>query len=159
MLLGDQLKENQTMPSWVISITVPLVILFVNIAAQFYFRWVPNIEDQKRHLKTIGSRFMDVISFVAVAYWLYGLTRRGEPVTPWFVVEVSLAATCLCFVVVMNVVLRLVDLTSDHVRRLISLAWMYREALVRIGKDPALSAETVRELEVILNPKQTGPQD
>ena len=42
------------MPIWV-TVLVALTTLRANIAIQFYFKFVPDVEEQKHHLRSLGA--------------------------------------------------------------------------------------------------------
>jgi hypothetical protein len=81
------------MPIWVTAVLIPLLIAATNLAAQFYFKLVPNTEDQKRHLKTAGAWALDIIGFAIQGYGLYLIAQRKQAVTPGYVLTV---AACAC---------------------------------------------------------------
>jgi hypothetical protein len=83
------------MPSWAITILVSFGTLAVNIGIQFYFKFVPNVEDQRRHLKTTFFVLVDVIVLSVQGYMLYGMAQLKGPVDHRSIVDVSLATGAL----------------------------------------------------------------
>ena len=160
------------MPNWITSVVVPVGILVLTLAAQFYFKWVPNIEDQKRHARAAAGLAADFLCVGGSATWLYALAQRNGPVTPAFVVEVSLSTACVCFVIVIIVIdkflsgkhvksiieafnqqLSVLKVNADHTGRIIGIAEKHDAALRCIAEDTQLSAETNKKLERIMNQK------
>lgn len=169
------------MPTWITGVLVPLTILCATLTANFYFKWVPDVEEQKRHLRAMGGWLIDILALVSSCFWLYGFTQRKAAVTPGFVVEVSLAAVCLCSVVLLVLAERILSsktcrkifevltghlsVTTQSVDALGTLAMIaerHTQALARIAEDSRLSRATQDALQEILqletatttNPKQ-----
>jgi hypothetical protein len=58
------------MPTWIMS-AINIVVAICAIAVQFYFRWVPDIEVQKRHIKRTASWASDILPLVALVVVIY----------------------------------------------------------------------------------------
>lgn len=159
------------MSSWITKFFLPFGIFFASLMAQFYLRWVPNVEDQKRHVKNALSWLVDIASVGICVYWLYGIAQEKGPITPVFVVTASLAAANTFLVVVLigakrvfrrqterilNLFDRQLGVTEgnlDHMDTLIGVAEMHNAALLHIANDACLSTDTRNALSHIL------PQD
>ena len=159
------------MPAWVPAVAVPFVIAFTSLAAQFYFKWVPDVEEQKRHLRQARTWAADILGLALQAASLYALLQGKGPVTRGFVVGAALTVSC-SFVCVLLIVFRrwflegfmerflhnferLMDQTGQHISvtgRHIEVTEQHKRALQLIATDPNLSRETVRELRAILLP-------
>lgn len=166
------------MPTWVTGILVPFIIASVTIAAQFYFKWVPNVEEQKRHVRMATSWLADILLVLASIWWLWRFTKHQGPVTPGFVVEVSLAGENLGFVVILVAANRfisgktfrrfmdgirghlgLTERNIDHTGRLIEIAKVHSDALLILANDLQLSPNAAKALQEILGPYATSSSD
>ncbi len=166
------------MPIWVTAIIIPAVIALANIATLFFFKWVPEVENQKRYLKRAGFWVMGILTVGAQGTVLYFLSQpKGGVVTPRFVVSVALAASGAVFCAILIVYRRwilggLMESSLDVFGRLIdntsrqsdNFGWLlkftdrhvaeterHEEALRLLSCDPNLSAETVQALRALLN--------
>jgi hypothetical protein len=134
---------------------VSILIALAALVAQFFFKWVPNPEDQKRHLKRAGIRvgyFLLVCGSVAS---LILLSKDKAPVTAGFVVQVALASCSVSLVVtlvLMQALLRLFGSYSDTLGMdgFLGLTKEIVNCLGLIADDPNLSAETARTLRAVL---------
>ncbi len=76
------------MLTWLLSF-LGIIVALISLAAQFYFRWVPDVEEQKRHVKRAFGWCLDFSVFsLLVLNFVLEASRKG-PVTPFFVVEVA----------------------------------------------------------------------
>ena len=156
------------MPTWVMS-AIGVVVAICGIAAQFYFRWVPDIEVQKRHVKRAVSWASDILTLAAQVAALYFLVAHVKgPVTPGIVVEIAAYACVIVFCVLLTVIrrgvlalferhldtfCRLLDNTDQNLKNTskhLAITEQHRDALRVIADDPNLSIETARALQRLL---------
>jgi hypothetical protein len=155
------------MPSW-ISAVMPLAVLIPTVAVQFYFKWFPDVADQKRHVRIVFVALGNLLSFGLPLTFLIRFATSNAPVTPATVIEVVIDAMCLTFSGVLvliglfagKLIRRMIDslmfqsrvLRSnvDNTERILKIVEEYREALVCIGKDLRLSPATRTEIDRIL---------
>ena len=161
------------MPNWMTAVVVPVAIVLLNLAAQFYFKWVPDVEDQKRHLTRAFWWAADILSFVWMGYWLYAYAHSKQAVTPVFVVVVSFTTASLAFCAIMiffrrSILNGLLRQHFDHFGRLLDhedknmeirdlhlkATKQHRDALCTLSNDPNLSPETAQALRAILDTAQ-----
>lgn len=83
-----QNRLEKTMPIWV-TVLIAFTTLTANIAIQFYFRFVPDVERQKDHLKSIWTGTKALASWLSNILWfgigvwaLYEASQHKGPVTP-----------------------------------------------------------------------------
>jgi hypothetical protein len=89
------------MPVWLTAVVVPLVAVSVSLAAQLFFKWVPETKDQKRHLKRVGWWALDIFALSVTAASILSLAHYGGPVTPLFVIGVASSIGALVFNVIL----------------------------------------------------------
>jgi hypothetical protein len=160
------------MPTWIISgIFVPFAVLVATLGSQLFFRWVPDAEEQKRHVRNTAVLVVEIASVALQVYFFYANIRYKGPVNAAFVTQVAFDSACTCFVLVGILLRRMVmsdligglqdDLFTllkhfgrnmDHTGRLIGIAELHKEALRCIASDPNLSAGTIEALRAILEP-------
>ena len=148
------------------------LIALAALITQFYFKWVPNVEDQKRHVKLTAMWVMDILTVGVQVVAIYLLAQFKGPVTPDLVVRVSIGACCLVLCGALITIRRLVlgymreslhdlgRLSGTNGHGAIDFGWMQQhvavtqkiiDALDFLAKDPNLSAETVQAIRTILN--------
>jgi hypothetical protein len=165
------------MSPWLTGVALPLTILMANIGAQIYFKWVPDIEEQKRQLKRFASWVFDIVTLAAQVYCFYFLARVKGPITGAFVVGVSLFAGLAVASFILALfrrifrgehikdffdILRLIAEVSDRhtesfrgllsvIRRHAQETDRHGEAFAQLLKAPNLPAEIVESVQRILN--------
>jgi len=142
---------------------------------------VPSIEDQKRHLKLTAMWAVDILMLGTQGVGIFLVAQFKGPVTPLFVVRVSMAASGMGLCVILIFIRRFIfgymreslhDLfgytceSLDDLGRLsgtnghaalqifeqhVAVTGKLTEALDFLANDPNLSAETVEALRTILN--------
>ena len=126
---------------------MPIFILTANLAAQFYFKWVPDINDQKRHLRTGGWWALDIVSVGSLFGILYNLAGTEGPVTHGFVVAVAVTASlCVLSIVVIGIrrsASRLLRISESSARHL-GLTMGLCDALIILTDAVDLPIETRR---------------
>lgn len=87
-----------------------LVPLAGGIVAQFYFKWVPDVETQKRQVKRIGGWVIDIGGCTFYLGDLYWFTRElgAAPITGKEAALIALICGCLAFFLSFIVVRRLI---------------------------------------------------
>jgi len=164
------------MSSWMTAIAVPLTILTANIGVQIYFKWVPDIEDQKRQFKRVASWVFDILTVAVQVVSFYLLALDKGPITGGFVVKVSLfaglAAVSLLLTVIRRIFPRehlkdffdlfrmLADESDRHresfrdllsfIRSHVDMTNRHEEALTQLLKAPNLPAEIVESVQQVL---------
>ena len=69
------------MPTWVPPAICSFAIFAASVAVQFYRGFVPDIEEQKRHLKSAGMWALDVFALALQGICICILVGRDGPVT------------------------------------------------------------------------------
>jgi hypothetical protein len=165
----------------VIGICISTMVAICAIAVQFYVRWVPDIEIQKRQIKGAALWAWDILGLAAQAAALfYTVAHIHGPVTPAIVTGISLLTSAIVFCAVLIFIRRwILPLVKEHLElfgqhlhnfshvtdrglnntdQLIKIAEQhlaivkrYRDAFILIAKDPKLSVETARALNSLLD--------
>ena len=167
------------MHSW-ISIVISLCAVAANLFVQFYSRFVPDIEDQKRHLKWLWWWTVDILAIAGQIYAVCTLAQSKGPVTRLFVTGVAFSMSCLTFSFVLLGFRRfilagimqkaldnfgsLVEHSAHHLdqtgvlvratEKLIETSDLHSDALRAIAADHNLSPETVQTLQGLLSNKK-----
>ena len=99
------------------SIGIAIVTLF----ERFYTRLTPDIEAQKRHLRTVGIWTLYVVTIGFQLFTIVGEMRTSPPVTSQLVFRIALEAAALAFncsllvdVVLMRLSIRFMDINKRH---------------------------------------------
>jgi hypothetical protein len=161
------------MPTWITAVTVPLVIALANLFALFYFKWVPNVDEQKRHIKRAAWLALDVLTLaIQVASLWFLATHVHGPVTPMTTVAIALSAGCFFFCVIVTIIrrwlLRLIERLIDgnenlldnsdrilnNADRHLTITERQGDALRTIADDPVLSIETARAVRALLGSRE-----
>jgi hypothetical protein len=111
------------MSFWITTVVVPFAIFIATIAAQFYFKWVPSVEDQKRHVR----RLLAILAEVGVFAWgglaLYKAAHQPGPVTYGNAVQIALLTAGLYTLLILiaiapipRVIASIADLIGRHIR-------------------------------------------
>jgi len=172
------------MSTWVAAVVTPCVLALVNLVALFYFKWVPNVEDQKRHVKHVGAWVLDGLNLSSGAGALYFLMKSKHPVTPVFVVGVALVAGLEVLSLVLfafrrwilgglfrayldglGLVAEMTDRHTDAFDRLqrsadrhIAITERLFEAFCVLADDPNLSPETTKALRTLMDGNRAASQ-
>lgn len=149
------------MAAWIPSVVCSCVIYAVGLSAQFYFKWVPEVESQKRHLKQALWVAYDVWLIGASITGVWFLSQYKGIVSAGYVLTVSFAA-CIVSLSILTVIARrlglakiitkLIELSRDQAtiaRDQVDLINRQSHALIAIVEDVNLSSETrqrVRDL-------------
>jgi hypothetical protein len=146
------------MSIWVTAILIPLGIAATNLVAQFYFRFVPNIEDQKHHLISAGWWALDILMFAIQGYSLYSITQRKEQVTPDYVLLVASFACAFTFCVVLFAFRRFNHFVHHHYmdffERHLAIIERHDRVLILLASDPNVSSETVADINALITKRR-----
>ena len=93
-------KPEDNMPIWVPT-AISIFFGLAGICATFYFKWVPDIEVQKRHMKGLGWWLLDLVTLGAQITSTYLLAQHKGPVTSAFVVATALIVDGLVLCIVL----------------------------------------------------------
>ena len=173
------------MSAWIAA--VGTLIALAAFVAQFYFKWVPKVEDQKRHLKQVAWAAFDAVTLCSEAFAIYLLTQAKGPVTHIFVVNTAVVVSGAGFCIILiatrrgvgsNIMMRsldnfgrLIDTADRHLgiirslqqitERHLATTEQHTEILNLISNDPGLSVETVQAVRKILStpPDKFGDPD
>jgi hypothetical protein len=157
------------MPGWAIAVVVQVVLAVAAIAAQFYFKWVPDVETQKRHMKWAAWWLLDIASVASIVAAAISLVRDQGPITRSFVLGSALVASVGCFTTLTIVFRRFVlgGLTDKQLKvtgKLVEIVTeqteldkQFRYALCLLANDPRLSDETSRAVQKVLSIKRAAP--
>ena len=85
------------MPPWLPGTLVAIVGLLVSAFCSFYFKWVPAVEDQKRHMRQAAWWVFDAGTIVCQVWPLYALAHVMGPVTPSHIVRGAMSGAGLAF--------------------------------------------------------------
>lgn len=133
---------------------VSILIALAALVAQFYFRWVPNPEDQKRQVKTVFKRLgiwaWHIFTLGCPAACLFVFTQHQGPVTPRFVAEVAFVACGLSLTASLAIIRILLGNSHLGIMGLASVTRQVVDALCLLANDPNLSAETGNALQILL---------
>lgn len=147
-------NPEDTMPTWIPAVVVPFVAILTNLAAQFYFKLVPDIKDQKRHLKQTSFWAMDILGICVQVGCVAFFFRSNSPVTPQFVVLAAWSMSCLFFYVaqvgyrrqlldgILKRNLERIGKLTDIDMAQIGLLTQHRRALEMLANDTGVSSET-----------------
>ncbi len=169
------------MPVWLPTVAAALLICLVGVALQFYFKWVPEVSDQKRHVKRFLLAAYWALIVAVQAFSLYIDSKSKAPVTPSFVVWVAISAAGLAFAVVLIVIQLLLGMYAGSKDPFSALAGLLQgmldesflqmeidrsqskimyslfNAVTAIIKDKHLSPETVSAVEKALTLDREEP--
>jgi hypothetical protein len=127
------------MSDWVRYLGVPLLICAVTLVAQIYFKWVPQVEDQKRHLRRAGLSLWHVIFGASQIFAFSALALSKRPVQGVEVVCAALiaglGATYISLLVLKRLVLPVIGRHLDTASAVI-------RALEMLADEAELSEET-----------------
>jgi len=129
------------------------VVALLSLIAQFYIKWVPDVKDQRRHLKRAGIWLWNVTVFALQGFDFYLFSRDKGPITAGFVLTVALFtvltvlyATVLAFnYLVLNLIVG-----GERGLGILGVIEGMLRALETLSSDPNLSDETVQNLRGIL---------
>ncbi len=156
-----------------ISVLMTILALAANVGMQFYFKWVPDTKDQKRHVKSALTWLLNITFFALFGVDLYLLSRHKGPVDAGFVLRAVMLASLAVFYLIALIALRFTnllfplhrlsgDLYHDLVGLDKSLIGMIKDlvmAMELLARDPNLSKETTRALHVLLyGDRESTPQ-
>ena len=159
--------------------SLSLVIAACTFAAQFYFKWVPEIEKQKNHAKKLAGILADIALVAIQTILIFVLARSSGPVTRLFVVCAALQVAGSFTVVILIAFRRwmlqgimridadrmsgMIDLAGRHLehsgqifesnRRHLEITAQHQAALRLIALAPALTADQTEDLKAILDGK------
>ncbi|HEX3570981.1 MAG TPA: hypothetical protein VHU44_09165 [Acidobacteriaceae bacterium] len=89
---------------------VPVSMAAVSIAAGFYRDWVPDVQQQKKHVRSLLNWVINVGLFGWNAWNLYDLMKSERPLTHTFVFEIAASASVLGLLAAMIGLSALADL-------------------------------------------------
>jgi hypothetical protein len=136
---------------------ISILIALAALVAQFYFKWVPNPEDQRRHFKRAGVWLWHIFTLGSPVACLITMSRYKAPVTPGFVVGVALVASGLSLTVALVIFRAFFAFLSgagsnsgDGIMGLASITRGIIDALCLLANEPNLSTETTHALRKLL---------
>jgi len=140
---------------------VSILIALSALVAQFYFKWVPDPEDQKRHVKRVGAWAWNIFTLGSPVACLFTLSMHKDPITPGFVIEVALVASSLSLTAAFIMLRFLIGPGSNSGSGILGLASITKgtvDALCLLAEEPSLSAETKDALRRLLWGNSTKQQ-
>lgn len=154
------------MSFWITTVVVPFAIFIATIAAQFYFKWVPSVEDQKRHVR----RLLAILAEVGVFAWgglaLYKAAHQPGPVTYGNAVQIALLTAGLYTLLILiaiapipRVIASIADLIGRHIRttkQTYAVLDRHREVFETIAQDPSLSEASVAAIRGFLDSRKSA---
>jgi uncharacterized membrane protein HdeD (DUF308 family) len=169
-------KPEDNMPIWVPT-AISIFFGLASIFTMFYFKWVPDIEDQKRHMKGVGWWLFDLMTLGGQIVSIYMLAQRKGPVTPVFVVGAALivGGLVLCIILfgfrrwvlfgffrkLLDDVRKLIEIEKQQqeqigrflglVERIEGSVWEHGKVLAILANEPNLSPEILRAIGTALN--------
>lgn len=153
------------MAPWLPGIITSILVLLVTVSVQFYFKWVPDVETQKGHFKSLWHGIAVVLRFgmytvnIALLSWgLYRDVQNATPVTGGRVLAICAQTILLLFFVGVFVLwegTRLVafrthGLRMDPIMGLMNILNGMVEALEILANEESLAPESKAKLRVIL---------
>jgi len=107
------------MLKWLLPIAVSLLIASVAIAERFYVRFYPEIETQKRHLKT-AARWVTDCGAIGISVWsLIQISHGPMPTTTRQIVAIAIAVSItvgnIVFLLSSRLLRSVLRLMRDHV--------------------------------------------
>jgi hypothetical protein len=129
---------------------VSILIALSALVAQFYFKWVPDPEDQKRHVKRVAAWAWNIFTLGTPVLCLFTLSTHKDPITPGFVVEVALVASGLSLTVAFILFRLVFGVVGDSGSGLASITKGVIDALCLLADEPSLSAPTANALRKLL---------
>lgn len=146
------------MSSWVPTVIAGGIIAAAQMALQFYFKFVPDVRIQKKHLITLGWWVLEAAAAISIGLGLYQiLTIKGE-VSRGFVIGLALLSGLFSLFVALALLRKL---TADVLRPLVEqigsiINWQSNtvngqisvlRALAALAEDHSLSKRTRDEIE------------
>lgn len=146
------------------TIIIPLAAIVVPIINDFYKRFYPDVETQKRHLRTAANWTISLVSICASVWILVDLYRQPLPTsgkqTANIAVKASLAIGAILYVTVSQLLFRLIVVLERHVQAskdhagftadLLQAVGAHHEALVILATADGLTKEQQGTLKKIL---------
>jgi TRAP-type uncharacterized transport system fused permease subunit len=160
-MLVETNPRTLNMPIWLPTVAATVVAVSVTAFLQFYFRFVPEVTDEQRHLRKVGWWLWDILTVVGPCWSLYELTQINGPITPTRVVTAALCAASLAFCMALTLTRRTVGrLLERHIeifglsiniqKRMIDASQVHRDALWLLANDANLSPELAAKLKTLL---------
>lgn len=128
----------------------------MGIAERFYSRFVPDVNDQKRHLRLAGRVAFLVFSLSGVIWGFWDAANLREPITPGYVLFVGwlfFSLTLFILNLLLFLALRFMDTYSgllDVVDKHLYMTSDITKILQEIASKTAASVETSEKLARIL---------
>ena len=149
------------MPLWIPTVAATVGVALVNAFRLFYFKFVPEVNDQKRHLKQAGWWAFDIATIIFPCWSLYAATQAKGPITPTLVTGTAISAVSLAFCLSMVSTRRTVGYVQNksldtlgqiiNVQgRLVDMSLVHKEALRLLANDANLSLEYSAKLKALL---------
>ena len=98
------------------------VFATLSIAERFYARFVPDVSDQKRHLRMAAWGALNLLSFSSVGWTLWLVAHDTKPVTPQLVISVGAAFFTLTLLIVSVILYKGFGLTGNALREFLMLS-------------------------------------
>jgi hypothetical protein len=146
------------MPAWLPTASITLVLGLTGLFVQFFFKWVPEPDEQKRRLKRVTKWAISILALVFVAANLGILLTF--PIGPLPASRMLGVALDTCLLTVFPIIFLIQDNQGKHIditRTQTRVMLLQLDALSVIASDPKLSDETTLALQAILrNIAKTG---
>ena len=141
------------MPVW-LAILIPIFTVSAGVATQFYFKWVPDIAEQKRHVNRAGDYLFKGLMLGIQVWGVYFFVVSSTAVTKTFVVIIAafiggivFSIGSLIFTFFINrMFASFVQLAAQQM----TLLQIHGEVFRMLAADKGLPDETVRNVEAIL---------
>jgi hypothetical protein len=141
-----------------VALSVPVVLYLVNVFVKFYFKWVPDVDRQKRQIKKVSCWLLDIFMIGTGVLGVCFFAQISVLNMQQYVLKVSFVMSCT----VLNITLILFRRYSSyiygpseqsglgHTTSVVGLMKGQIKALCILSNDPNLAPETSHALKTLL---------